>query len=133
MAKVRDLMGRPFKLTGKVVTGFGRGTGLGFPTANLEVTSDHALPPDGVYTGWAHLNGNTYQAMTNIGKNPTFGVNKRTVEAYLVNYHGDLYGADLKLDIIAHLRGEMKFANANELKKQVNEDIRKGRKILDAN
>lgn len=133
MAKVRELMGRPFKLTGKVVSGFGRGTGLGFPTANLEVTSDHALPPDGVYTGWAHLNGNTYQAMTNIGKNPTFGVNKRTVEAYLINYHGDLYGADLQLDIIAYLRGELKFDNTSELIKQVNEDIRKGRKILDVN
>ncbi len=131
MAKVRDLMGRPFKLAGKVVTGFGRGTGLGFPTANLEVTSDHALPPDGVYTGWARLNGNTYQVMTNIGKNPTFGVNKRTVEAYLINYHGDLYGADLQLDFIAHLRGEMKFANIDEFKKQVNEDVHKGRKILD--
>src|SRR4030042_7155130 len=79
MVKVRKLMGRPFKLTGKVITGYGRGAGLGFPTATLEEPSDHVLPPDGVYTGWARLNGNTYQAMTNIGKNPTFGTHQRTV------------------------------------------------------
>ncbi len=132
MLKVRALTGRPFKLTGKVVAGYGRGTGLGFPTANLEITSDHALPPDGVYTGWAHINGNTYQAMTNIGKNPTFGVNKRTIEAYLIDYHGDLYSTDLQLDIVARLRDEKKFASAAALKKQVAEDIRKGKKILDA-
>jgi riboflavin kinase/FMN adenylyltransferase len=133
MLKVRQLTGRPFKLAGKVVSGYGRGTGMGFPTANLEITSDHALPPDGVYTGWAHINGNTYQAMTNIGKNPTFGVNKRTIEAYLIDYHGDLYGSDLQLDIVARLRDEKKFDNADELKRQVAEDIRKGKKILDAN
>jgi riboflavin kinase/FMN adenylyltransferase len=133
MIKVHKLMGRPFKLAGKVVSGYGRGTGLGFPTANLEVTSDHALPPDGVYTGWARLNGNTYQVMTNIGKNPTFGTHQRTVEAYLINYHGDLYGADLQLDIVARLRDEKKFKNAEELKKQVAEDIKKGKKILDDN
>jgi riboflavin kinase/FMN adenylyltransferase len=133
MLKVRELMGRPFKLTGKVVTGYGRGAGMGFPTANLEIASEHALPPDGVYTGWAHLNGNTYQSMTNIGKNPTFGTNKRTVETYLIDYHGDLYGADLHLDIIAHLRNEKKFHSPSELKKQVTEDILLGKKILDKN
>jgi riboflavin kinase / FMN adenylyltransferase len=133
MKKVRNLMGRPFKLAGKVVTGYGRGASMGFPTANLEVASEHALPPDGVYTGWARLNGHTYEAMTNIGKNPTFGTHQRTVEAYLIDYHGDLYGADLQLDIVARLREEKKFKSADELKKQVAEDIQKGKKILDVN
>lgn len=133
MLKVRSLMGRSFKLAGKVVTGYGRGTSLGFPTANIEVISEHALPPDGVYTGWARINGNSYQAMTNIGKNPTFGQHQRTVEAYLVDYRGDLYGTDLQLDIVARLRDEKKFASTEELKKQVTEDILKGKKILDTN
>jgi riboflavin kinase/FMN adenylyltransferase len=132
MLKVRQLTGRSFKIMGKVVTGYGRGTGMGFPTANLDIVSDHALPPDGVYTGWAHLNGNTYQAMTNIGKNPTFGINKRTIESFLIDYHGDLYGVDLQLDIVARLRDEKKFETSDELKKQVTEDIRDGKKILDA-
>jgi riboflavin kinase/FMN adenylyltransferase len=130
MLKVRDLTGRPFNLMGKVVTGYGRGTGLGFPTANLEITSELALPPDGVYTGWAQMNGNAYPSMVNIGKNPTFGVNKRTVEAYLLDYHGDLYGSELQLDIIARLRDEKKFDSIDELKKQVALDVRRGKAIL---
>jgi riboflavin kinase/FMN adenylyltransferase len=133
MIKVQSLMGRPFKLSGKVVTGYGRGASLGFPTANIDVISEHALPPDGVYAGWAHLNGKAYRAMTNIGKDPTFGLQKRAVEAYLIDYHGDLYGSDLQLDIVARLRAEKKFANVEELKKQVTEDIREGKNILDAN
>lgn len=133
MVKVRTLTGRPFNLTGKVVTGYGRGVSLGFPTANLEIASGHVLPPDGVYAGRAYINSNNYQSMINIGKNPTFGLNKRTVEAYLMNYHGDLYGADLQLDIISRIRDEKKFDSTEELKKQVAEDIRQGKKILDAN
>ena len=133
MLKVCELTGRPFNLTGKVVTGYGRGVSLGFPTANLEIASEHVLPPDGVYAGRVYINGNVYPSMVNIGKNPTFGVNKRTVEAYLMNYHGDLYGSDLQLDIISRIRGEKKFDRVDELKSQVAEDIRQGKKILDAN
>jgi riboflavin kinase/FMN adenylyltransferase len=132
MLKVRELTGRPFSLTGKIVTGYGRGTGLGFPTANLETASEHAIPPDGVYTGWAHINGKSYKAMINIGKNPTFGANRRTVEAYVIDYHGDLYGSDLQLDIIARLRDEKKFGSTKALKKQVAEDIRRGKTILNS-
>ena len=133
MVKVRQLTGRPFNLTGKVVTGYGRGASLGFPTANLEIASGHVLPPDGVYAGRAYINGSVYQSMINIGKNPTFGANKRTVEAYLLDYHGDLYGTDLQLDIISRIREEKRFKNADELKRQVAADIRQGKKILDTN
>jgi riboflavin kinase/FMN adenylyltransferase len=132
MKKVHELTGRYFSLHGKVVTGTGRGESLGFPTANLDVNSGQALPPDGVYTGLAHANGKTYRSMTNIGYDPTFGDNERTVEAYLLDYSGDLYGHELSVDFIARLRDEKKFKNAEELKKQLAEDIKKGRTILDA-
>jgi riboflavin kinase/FMN adenylyltransferase len=132
MKKVRELTGRYFSLHGKVVTGAGRGESLGFPTANLDVNSGQALPPDGVYAGLAHANGKTYRSMTNIGYDPTFGDNERTVEAYLVDYSGDLYGHELSVDFIARLRDEKKFKNAEELRKQVAEDIKMGRNILDA-
>ena len=132
MLKVRELTGRPFNLMGKVVTGYGRGVGLGFPTANLEIASEHVLPPDGVYTGWAHINGKVCKSMINIGKNPTFGINKRTIEAFLIDYHGDLYGSDLQLDIVARIRDEKKFDSIEELKKQVAEDVLKGKAILDS-
>jgi riboflavin kinase/FMN adenylyltransferase len=130
MKKVRQLTGRYFSLHGKVVTGAGRGEGLGFPTANLDVNSGQALPPDGVYAGLAHVNGKIYQSMTNICKDPTFGKNERTIEAYLLNYSGDLYGHELSVDFVARIRDEKKFKNADELKKQLAEDVRQGKTIL---
>jgi len=132
MKKVRKLTGRYFSLHGKVVTGAGRGEGLGFPTANLDVNSGQALPPDGVYAGLARINGKIYQTMTNIGNDPTFGGTKRTVEAYLLDYHGDLYGYELTVEFVAKLRDEMKFASADDLIKQVAEDVRQGKNILES-
>jgi riboflavin kinase/FMN adenylyltransferase len=130
--KVSELAGRPFRLQGKVVTGAGRGVGLGFPTANLGISLGQALPPDGVYATLAHINGKAYQSMANIGKCPTFGGCERTVEAYIVDYQGDLYERELKIDFIARLRGEKKFDTADALKKQVAEDVRQGRHILNS-
>ena len=70
--------------------------------------------------------------MTNIGRNPTFGDAERSVESYLVDYHGDLYGKELKLEIVARLRDEIKFASAAELKKQIALDIVQGKNILES-
>ncbi|OGO07553.1 MAG: riboflavin biosynthesis protein RibF [Chloroflexi bacterium RBG_13_57_8] len=132
MKKVYALTGRYFTLHGKVVTGAGRGEGLGFPTANLGISSGQALPPDGVYAGLAHVNGRVYQAMTNVGRSPTFGNTRRTIESYLIDYSGDLYGRELSVDFVARLRDEIKFKNAGELKKQLAEDVKKGRIILES-
>jgi riboflavin kinase/FMN adenylyltransferase len=132
MEKVRKLTGRYFSLHGKVVTGAGRGEGLGFPTANLDVNSGQALPPDGVYAGLAHIDGKIYQTMTNVGKDPTFGGTERNVEAYLLDYNGDLYGHEIRVDFVAKLRNEKKFASAEDLKKQLAEDVRRGKEILDS-
>jgi len=132
MEKVHRLTGRYFSLHGKVVTGAGRGDGLGFPTANLDVNSGQALPPDGVYAGLAHINGKIYQSMTNVGKDPTFGAAERTIESYLIDYSGDLYGHELSVDFVAKLRNERKFASAEELKKQVAEDVKRGKTILES-
>ena len=90
MEKYRKFTGRSFNLHGKVVAGSGRGGGLGFPTANLNVSDGQAVPPDGVYAGWAHINGKVYQTMTNVGLCPTFSGTERTIEAYLLDYNGDL-------------------------------------------
>lgn len=130
MKRVRKLIGRPFSLHGHVNPGTGRGKGLGFPTANLNVGSQQALPPDGVYATWAYIADNAYPSVTNIGQRPTFGDSKRIVEAYILDYHGDLYGQELRIDIIERLRGEQRFDTADELKKQIAEDVRQGRAIL---
>ena len=128
--KVYRLTGRPFSLCGWVVSGAGRGVALGFPTANLDVDPEQAVPADGVYAGWAYINGRAYQSMTNIGRNPTFADSERTVEAYILDYKDDLYGQELRLDIVARLREEKQFDSAVELKKQIAEDIARGRIIL---
>jgi riboflavin kinase/FMN adenylyltransferase len=128
--RVQNLVGRPFSLQGHIVPGAGRGMKLGFPTANLDVIPAQALPADGVYASRAHLDDQVYPAMTNIGKNPTFGNNQRTVEAYILDYHSDLYGQGLTIDIIERLRGEKKFDTPEELKKQIAEDVAQGRDIL---
>jgi len=132
MKRAVNLIGRPFSLHGRVITGAGRGTKLGFPTANLDIDPKQALPTDGVYATQAYIDGQAYQSMTNIGKQPTFGGNKRIVEVYVLDYPSSLYGRELKIDIIARLRGEEQFDTAEELKKQITEDIKQGRAILNS-
>ena len=132
MNRVHNLVGRLFSLHGCVVTGTGRGTELGFPTANLDVNPQQALPADGVYVTWAYIDDKMYQSVTNIGKRPTFGGKERVVEVYILGYRSDLYGHELKIDIIERLRGEKRFSTAAELKRQMVEDINQGRAILNS-
>jgi len=132
MKRVVNLIGRSFSLQGRVTTGAGRGSELGFPTTNLEIDPKQALPADGVYATWSYVDGKAYQSVTNIGRRPTFGGNGRTVETYILNYHGNLYGHELKIDIVERLRGEKRFDTVEELKKQIAEDVKQGRAILDS-
>jgi riboflavin kinase/FMN adenylyltransferase len=131
MKRAQKLMGRPFRLHGEVVAGYGRGVKLGFPTANVDTGREQALPADGVYTSRAYIDDQAYQAMTNIGINPTFGGNRRLVEVYIMGYDGDLYGRELAIDIIERLRGEIQFENPEELKKQIAEDVKRGKATLE--
>jgi len=126
------MTGRPFSLHGRVVPGASRGAALGFPTANLDIDPEQALPADGVYATWACVNGRNYQSMTNIGTNPTFGGSERAVEVYIVDYHADLYGKELKLEVRERLRGERKFDTIEALKKQMTRDVKRGKVILNS-
>jgi riboflavin kinase/FMN adenylyltransferase len=130
MEKVRSLTGRYFSLTGRVITGSGRGLELGFPTANLEVARQQILPPDGVYASLVYIGDKTYQSMTNIGMDITFGSNERTIEVYIIDYSANLYGDELRIDFVERLRDELQFDTVEGLKKQIAEDIKKGRAIL---
>jgi len=130
MKRVLQLIGRPFSLNGCVTKGTGRGVELGFPTANLDIDPRQALPTDGVYATWSHIDGQIYQSMTNIGGQPTFGGSQRTIEVYILDYHNNLYGRKLKIDLVERLRGEKQFGTAEELKKQIAKDIKQGRTIL---
>jgi riboflavin kinase/FMN adenylyltransferase len=130
MQQVEKLMGRPFRLHGRVVSGDRRGTGLGFPTANLDTEAEQALPADGVYTCRAYVDDRAHPAMTNIGRHPTFGGDQRLIEVYILDYRGDLYGRELAIDIISRLRGEIKFDSPEALKKQIAEDVKRGKAVL---
>ncbi len=130
MKRVYNLVGRYFSVSGRVIPGAHRGVQLGFPTANLDIDPAQALPVDGVYATRVYIGNHVYESMTNIGKNPTFGSNQRTVEVHILDYHGDLYDQELKIDIIERLRDEKQFNTAAELKKQIAEDIKQGRAIL---
>lgn len=132
MKKVARLMGRPFRLQGRVASGAGRGSKLSFPTANLEVDSGQALPADGVYVTLSYIDGKSYRSMTNIGRRPTFSGEGRTIETYLLDYQGNLYGRELAIDIIERIRDEKRFNTEEELKKQITEDVRQGMLILDS-
>jgi riboflavin kinase/FMN adenylyltransferase len=123
MVKANAMLGRPFSLEGSVIAGEGRGKELGLPTANLDLDPHQALPSDGVYATIAYFEGQTYPAATFIGHRPTFSGVERIVEVHVLDYTGDLYRRNLKIDIIERLRGEQKFPGAEALKAQIVQDI----------
>jgi len=130
MEKVERFMGRPFSLHGKVIHGKGRGSGLGFPTVNLDILPGQAIPSDGVYVTRAFVNERNYLSVTNVGKNPTFNNTERTIEAFLMDFRDNLYEHEVKIDFIHKLRGEIKFKSVDELTKQIFKDIAEARKIF---
>lgn len=122
-----DLLGHPYRLTGVVGRGAGRGRELGTPTANL-ASIPTLLPAHGVYVGLARLDPHderTHPAAVNIGPNPTFGEDATKVEAHLVGYSGDLYDRPLHVDLLDRLRDVRTFAGVPELEAQIAEDIRR--------
>jgi riboflavin kinase/FMN adenylyltransferase len=130
LEKVHRLIGRPFSLHGKVVRGESRGAKLDYPTANLEIEPEQALPAEGVYATWAYIGSRAYESVTNIGRRPTFGGGKSVVEVYILGYRGNLYGQVLKIDIMERLRSEKQFSSVEALKQQIAEDVARGKAIL---
>ncbi|HEY4415567.1 MAG TPA: bifunctional riboflavin kinase/FAD synthetase [Verrucomicrobiae bacterium] len=126
-----QMLGRPYTICGRVVEGDRLGQKLGFPTANLEATS-LTLPPNGVYAAATKLNGQFYRAALNIGLRPTVASAKPVlrVEAHLLDFSGNLYGAELELEMGEKLRDERKFASTEELRKQIALDVSQVRTLL---
>lgn len=130
MMKVSRLLGRRFTLAGEVSRGDERGKTLGFPTANLIPEPEQALPADGVYATRAFLDQTAYQSVTNIGIRPTFGGGRRLIEVHLLDFDGQLYGRELKIELVERLRGEARFSSAEELKAQIMRDVEQTRALL---
>jgi riboflavin kinase / FMN adenylyltransferase len=136
VAAAAAVLGRPHRVEGVVVRGHMRGRALGFPTANLEVPPQTAIPADGVYVGWLtalDLDGNEtdrWPAAISVGTNPTFGGGDRTVEAYALDRDDlDLYGTHAAIDFAVRLRGNERFATVDALVAQMREDVNQARTL----
>jgi riboflavin kinase / FMN adenylyltransferase len=122
-------LGAPFLLEGLVVEGDGRGRTLGFPTANLVPQDDLVAPGHGVYAAFA----NGQPAAVNVGVRPTFETGRGLlIEAFLIDFEGDLYGQTLRLAFLERLRGEKRFDSVDDLVAQMHLDVQQAREICSA-
>ena len=128
--KASEMLGRWYSLTGLVVEGDRRGRTLGFPTANLHLDEELMKPADGIYATWTKVGGRRYQSATCVGVRPTFGVHNRTVEAFILDYDGDLYGKSITLDFVRRLREERAFPNVDTLVEQMRLDVEQSHAVL---
>src|SRR6185312_4453528 len=130
VATAAAALGRPHRVEGVVVRGDQRGRLLGFPTANLMCAPHTAIPADGVYAAWLQHRGRTYRSAVSIGTNPTFAGREQRVEAYVLDFDGDLYGERVGLDFVARLREMRRYDGVEPLIKQIGEDVARTREVL---
>jgi riboflavin kinase / FMN adenylyltransferase len=123
-----QLLGANFVIEGEVVHGDERGRELGFPTANIVPPEGYVCPGHGVY---ACRTGDGHAAAVNVGVRPTFETGRgELIEAYVLDFDGDLYGQTLRLEFVARLRGERRFENADALIEQMHDDVRRTREVV---
>jgi riboflavin kinase/FMN adenylyltransferase len=129
-----ELLGRNYTLEGEVVLGDQRGRTIGFPTANLDIWKEQAIPAGGVYVCLAYVKGITYGAVTNIGVRPTFEASPvpPRVESHFLSFDQDIYGETVKIEFLKRLRGEIRFSSVENLISQIQDDVASARRILAA-
>lgn len=124
MKEAARCLGRPYRLTGVVVPGEGRGGELGYPTANLAIPEDRVCPPDGVYVTTTEMNGHIVPSVSYIGCRPTFGPGGRFLEVHLFETpRSALYGTQLRVHFLERLRGDQRFEKVEELIAQIKKDV----------
>ncbi len=130
--RANKMLGRTYSFSGVVIEGDKRGRELGYPTANIKLNDkDKLLPQIGIYAVMVELNGITYKALLSIGKRPTFYNDGEVIpEVYIYDFNDDIYGQEIKVNVIQKLRGEEKFNSAEELIRQMNIDRENGLKVL---
>ena len=124
LISANQLLGRNFTYAGKVVNGDKRGRKIGFPTANLEIADYRAMLPNGAYIVRVKVHGKFFNGIANVGDNPTFKVARRRLEVFIDNFSENIYGEEIFVSFIDKLRDEKKFSSVDELKAQLNEDLR---------
>lgn len=123
IALANKYLGYSYFLTGEVIKGKSIGRTLGFPTANIYIKETYKLiPNDGVYVVKCLINSSLYFGMMNIGKNPTIKDKKRSIEVHFFNFESNIYGQNLKVELLTRLRSEQKFDSLNDLKKALEKD-----------
>ena len=130
MQEAARCLGRDYSLTGLVIPGEGRGTELGWPTANLRIPSDRVIPPDGVYVTTTLVKGNVLKSVSYIGSRPTFVEGERMLEVHLLDMNCSLYGEELKVNFVERLRGDEKFSTVKDLLQQMELDANHARERL---
>lgn len=133
VAEAWELLGRSFCMSGTVEKGFQNGRKLGFPTANVGYNTEKILPAYGVYAGYARIKGKYLPCVINVGNNPTFNAKKTTLEAHITDFAEDIYGEYIDIYFIRRIRGEIKFAGIDELKKQIEKDVEAAKKLYKIN
>ncbi len=131
MERAGALLGRPYTLSGPVVSARRIGHRLGYPTANVEA-GEQLLPPDGVYATYAVADGVAYPAVTNVGRNPTVAGQRRTVETYILDESPSLYGAELSVGFLSRLREERTFPSLAALSEQIGRDVETAKKLFES-
>ncbi len=121
--EVKKHLGRSYCVFGVVEKGKQNGTKMGIPTANLKYEDDKLLPADGVYKGEFIINGNSYKSLINIGKNPTFDAEERTLEVHIPGFSENIYGEKVKVLFDGKIRDEIKFRTPRELTEQIKRDL----------
>ena len=132
VAEAATCLGRPFALCGRVVRGYGRGRQLEYPTANLRL-GDQVVPADGVYAGFAEIEGKRLRAAISVGTAPTFRTDtdsRRTVEAHLLSDVGDIYDRDIAVAFLQHLREQRRYDDLGALKAQMARDVEQVRGMI---
>lgn len=125
------LLGHPYKIGGFVTNGKHIGTGLGFPTANLELDFSYVIPPNGVYLGYAHIFDNHFKCLISIGTHPTLGeLDASIIEVYIIDFKEEIYGNTLFIEFIDYLREMKKFDQISDLQAQIRRDVEVARKEL---
>lgn len=123
VASAAELLGRPYRVRGIVVRGDARGRSIGFPTANLRATEQYVLPKVGVYVVDVRVFATVYRGMMNLGFRPTVdNAGHLSMEVYLLDFDGDLYGQELMVDMLHFIRDEQKFASLSVLQEQLQKD-----------
>lgn len=127
-----ELMDHPYCLRGPVIRGDQRGRTIGYPTANIDYSADKLIPSNGIYACWAKLGSERFKAAVNIGFNPTFTLDKKSVnaEAYLLDFNREIYGEVLELEFASRLRDELKFDSVEALVEQIGRDVQQTRNML---